>query len=803
MFLFFVMIIKYFNDLISELDKQLIFNYNNITNLFNSNYVLNDDINLIKHKLNLKYKLNIVDKLNKELLYFIAYKDNNYNVILNLIERNKQINTQYYKIINYLKLPLTINTDDDNFNFLRQINEDIYNSYSEYIFKNSNLKFNNLFFNVNCNNILNTNLSNVCADIRKITYHQKHNNKSQYKVLKVPLKKIVKSIDITTKIEEIVCNINKLSIQSYLFIKAYVLFKYSNGIHIDVLDINFISMCVKVNTITSARGANTNNENKILLSELSSFYNDVFSLNREVKKFNVINLSNIVSRLKQQIKTAYSNNILFNFIKHLKYYVTTTFKIKSQKEYELLTTQEERNTSNSSLNKNIKNLMDDLLFNSDTCTGEYKKWLLINKVLLIPPINEIKKNVPYDLTTHTSKYFKYLIYINIELEKYKRKTFSIFPLNISIVPNNIELDTSSLINIFFKTTTTEVQKNIICFKMNIWNEFFKLDNKCFKYSKEYVFNGLITTDGISANLTFVNKSMLNVTLNNSLNAGDNFTYITEVKDLKELNDKYNFVYIDSGKNPDILYCGDKDNNFFKYTTKQRLTELGTIKNRKKLSKFKKAYNIFEIEKELACFNSKTCNYDSYMKYLTKKLEINNKLFKYYEMPFIRKMKYRGYINKLRSETKLVNSLKRKYEKTKKVILIYGDWSRKSQMKGCAPVPGIGLKRRLAQDFKIYNIDEFRTSCIDYYTKEPNKNPYVKNKQTKKEIKNNKPIKYKKLHSVLMSKIHTTLKSTGSNKKTKQLTRYQNRNRNAVLNMKCITEDWINHKKRLNPYSRTK
>ena len=258
MFLFFGMIIKYFNVLLSELDKQLIFNYNNITNLFNSNYELNDDINLIKYDLNSKHKLN------KKLLYFIASKDNNYNVILNLIERNKQINTQYYKIINYLKLPLTINTDDDNFNLLRQINEDIYNSYSEYIFKNSNLKFNNLFFNENCNNILNTNLNNVCADIRKITYQQKHNNKSQYKVLKIPLKKIVKSSETTKKIEEIVCNINKLSIQSYLFIKAYVLFKYSNGIHIDVLDINFISMCVKVNTITSARGANTNNENKIL-----------------------------------------------------------------------------------------------------------------------------------------------------------------------------------------------------------------------------------------------------------------------------------------------------------------------------------------------------------------------------------------------------------------------------------------------------------------------------------------------------------------------------------------------------------
>ena len=55
----------------------------------------------------------------------------------------------------------------------------------------------------------------------------------------------------------------------------------------------------------------------------------------------------------------------------------------------------------------------------------------------------------------------------------------------------------------------------------------------------------------------------------------------------------------------------------------------------------------------------------------------------------------------------------------------------------------------------------------------------------------------------MSKIHKESNSEiSSEKQNTLLMRYQNRNRNTVLNMRCITEDWINYKKRFNPYLRT-
>ena len=48
---------------------------------------------------------------------------------------------------------------------------------------------------------------------------------------------------------------------------------------------------------------------------------------------------------------------------------------------------------------------------------------------------------------------------------------------------------------------------------------------------------------------------------------------------------------------------------------------------------------------------------------------------------------------------------------KPICILYGDWSEnaKQHMRFKNPTPMIGLKRTLAKHFKIYNVDEFRTS----------------------------------------------------------------------------------------------
>ena len=65
----------------------------------------------------------------------------------------------------------------------------------------------------------------------------------------------------------------------------------------------------------------------------------------------------------------------------------------------------------------------------------------------------------------------------------------------------------------------------------------------------------------------------------------------------------------------------------------------------------------------------------------------------------------------------------------------GDWSIGKQMKNFISTPNLGLKRKLIEHYNVYNLDEFRTSLLNYKT---NKNVkiyiyQIKNKQSESYI----------------------------------------------------------------------
>ena len=54
------------------------------------------------------------------------------------------------------------------------------------------------------------------------------------------------------------------------------------------------------------------------------------------------------------------------------------------------------------------------------------------------------------------------------------------------------------------------------------------------------------------------------------------------------------------------------------------------------------------------------------------------------------------------------------------------------MKNFISTPNIALKRKLKERFNVYNIDEYRTSCLNYKTEEPCNNLYLPDKKNKKQ-----------------------------------------------------------------------
>ena len=140
---------------------------------------------------------------------------------------------------------------------------------------------------------------------------------------------------------------------------------------------------------------------------------------------------------------------------------------------------------------------------------------------------------------------------------------------------------------------------------------------------------------------------------------------------------------------------------------------------------------------------------------------------------------------LYKQKKSRNRFSEKYKKKfgENTIIISGDWSDKLQTNPSRikyiSTPNLGLKRKLNEYFTIYNVDEFRTSCVNYKTEDKCENLYLPDK---------KGIS-RKIHSILT--YQTESKRMGC----------INRDENAVKNMVKIVKSYINNKSRPEKYRR--
>ena len=132
----------------------------------------------------------------------------------------------------------------------------------------------------------------------------------------------------------------------------------------------------------------------------------------------------------------------------------------------------------------------------------------------------------------------------------------------------------------------------------------------------------------------------------------------------------------------------------------------------------------------------TNDYKKFKKYIKHKNELYEILLFDYKKEIFRKYKWYSHINKKRTEDNLVNNIKKTFGEN--TTICFGDWSIGKQMRGCLSTPNLGLKRKLAQHFKVYNLDEFRTSLLNCKTETKNENIYLPDK---KEI-------LRKIHSIL-------------------------------------------------------
>jgi hypothetical protein len=484
----------------------------------------------------------------------------------------------------------------------------------------------------------------------------------------------------------------------------------------------------------SAFGPPFKNENKILCETLNHFYQEKFKKYSGYDKKDLVasKITYILGYSQTQMVTSYNNLILTSFIKKFNHYINCILGDKNKIRYEVCETKKESDDLKKIIRKELHAVKYDILNGTMKSNEQYHNWINNNRNKLVPL--EFQKSVNYDITKKPQKYLKYLIYMNTEIERLQKKQINVFPLKRSLVPSYITLDTSGLLELLYDKGTKPMRDNISYYKNLIWNTWFNLENKCFKMSKssKYKFDHTIMTDGIGVSIRFSDNNDIykkSVKLREEKKKKDNgekqkiifekkevdeceFKYITELtrKDLDNLKNK-NRIYIDPNCG-NIIYALDEDKNkIFRYTRSQRKHETGRNKHKAIVDDIKYRTGMNYMESEISHTNSKSCNYEKFRQYT--KFKNKNALkgmSDIYEKEIFRKLKLREKINTQRSESKLLNNLKRIYGEDS--IVCFGDCNETQQLKGTAPTPHIGIKRLLKREFKVYYVDEFRTSILN-------------------------------------------------------------------------------------------
>ena len=586
-----------------------------------------------------------------------------------------------------------------------------------------------------------------------------------YRVIKCPLKSVLKKYDkLQPIIESTVFDINQIVILSYQFIRLFLIHKFNKQQELPKINKQFVLDVIKtVSNAETNRGKKTNPKNIkniSVKSEIKNFYKDVFCDLVNIKPV-YTNKTHILEQTAKEIITCINTNISTHFIKYLFKYINCLFKEPKSIEIKKEKDKNKRKELYKQLNQEIRDLKSDIINDKiENSKEEYHKWIKDNKMFLHP--KKFTNSIAYDVKANPDKYITYSFYINKKIEEFGKKPYQVIPQRNNNIPKHIVLNTPAIVDIiddkkqeFFQYKKSELVLHSKKHQSHIWNKILKLEKKnIFNHNDNYIFYNQIITDGFSCSILFILKKYKDKVFGDKL--PDNITEIEFItlEDLSKdkcndyLTNNYKLVSLDPGKIRPLTMI-DENNKFFKYTACRRRFETYTKQSNIIINNEKNKHNIISKETTLSNFKSKTLNEENFKKFIINKTKVNNEVSKFYQNKLFRKLAFRRFVRTKQSESKLLNEIENTYltkdeiKSGKKLVILHGDYSRTTQMKGTISTPNIGLKKVLLRKFEIIDVNEYNTSKLYNKTLKEMKN--VK-------VKRNKHSKY--LHEILTPKEET-------------------------------------------------
>jgi transposase len=549
-----------------------------------------------------------------------------------------------------------------------------------------------------------------------------------FKCIKIPLKHILKNPDINLpKITDAVIKCNKIVINTLMFMKLYLLDYFEKNNKLPEINKVFVNSCMKILCNESASGRPPKKEIKELKDKLTTFYNSDYKPLIKDTNLDYTHLNTVLDYLTIGIITMYENNIKLHYVEYIERYVNivwkkkdTITKIKDENKDE-----EKQKELVNEFCRQLRKIKTDILEISSEYKSDvkYHNWIKDIKKIITPNKEKYQKDsLYYDLQCNPQDYLPCMIRMMTEVEKEKVMIYNIFPMRNDIIPHSIKLDTTTLVHLLFtqkqgNKTDYLLEGNLKKYENKIWEFFFRTERQCFKKPK-YTFHHMIETDGVSCSILMLRNDLIGKRIPNIKVGSNTEQYIDELSDYTNIKNK-KIVAFDPNLS-DLFYCVDDDSkeaSEFRYTQNSRRKECKIKKYAKIILEFKKekidGKTVIEYETELSKLNRKTLIIKDFKEYIQKKSEINNKLYKFYEKYIFRKLKLNGYINRKKHEQKMINNFKKIFGKPEDVIICAGDFEQKQGMKyGKEPVKGKGIRKIFRDNgYKLYLVDEFRTSCM--------------------------------------------------------------------------------------------
>jgi hypothetical protein len=675
----------------------------------------------------------------------------------------------------------------------------------------------------------------------------------KFQCLKLPLKDFL--IDQTTlpKILSAVTRVNLLTKDAWAFLKIFILSKWdvANQFHRPMtINEDLLKMIFKVLSVQDPKrgGRPLGNRNLPTFQILERFYYDTFQPLTSHVRIDALNLKQITDYQVTKMLTAIYNNIRLHFLKFLKGYVKSSCKNYYISQNRMIP---------KIINKEVYKVNRDLIDGTLTSDPKFHPWILRVRTHVLPIKTQckmvtnsdplIQKPVMTtqittwiydiaDLKTEPEKYLITMMRMNHEQETLKAKMFRWLPSREDCIEGYIPIDSATVVQLLI-TDKNDYSSHIMLEQDNIWGQCFNLKHSILK-SNNFQFNYRIETDGLIASIYMININDAEDEHQKKINGQQSVRNCAQLTDGERAERKANqecehrvkkraqieaykkltqkekdrlkvqsqtvdgiqylqfpyfnhlpqnkldelknqqVIFIDPGKRTLLTMMSRQEGKptYLNYTNSQRIHETRRLKYARLLSNHRKQAGILAIESQLKD-SGKSCQLIQLENHLKVKSQVQDQLLRLYSDPIFKRYRWYAYLNTIRSEAKLLDRIATTYGQDAKIII--GDWQEHQALKHFMSTPGIGLKKLLSQKFEVFEIDEHRTSCLHHVTEDKVSN--LKHVDRKGQLR--------KLHAVLTYKMETNRLGC------------INRDKNAVLNMEKIYEEYQRSGQRLERYRR--